>query len=96
MPRMLDIPNPDSAGESPAQIVLAPSSSSWPTLFAARPEARHRLRDFFSSHIRNRNTRRADYQKQIKVVDRQMALAGLRLAKLLNETIGRMTPGDFR
>jgi hypothetical protein len=36
------------------------------------------------------------YQKEIKVVDRQMALAGLRLAKLLNETIGKMTPRDFR
>lgn len=36
------------------------------------------------------------YQQQIKVVDRQMALAGLRLAKLLNETIGKMTPRDFR
>jgi hypothetical protein len=36
------------------------------------------------------------YQWEIKVVDRQMALAGLRLAKLLNETIGRMTPRDFR
>ena len=36
------------------------------------------------------------YQREIKVVDRQMALAGLRLAKLLNDTIGKMTPGDFR
>jgi hypothetical protein len=36
------------------------------------------------------------YQREIKVVDRQMALAGLRLAKLLNETIGKMTPRDFR
>ena len=36
------------------------------------------------------------YQREIKVVDRQMALAGLRLAKLLNETIGNMTPRDFR
>ncbi len=35
------------------------------------------------------------YQREIKVVDRQMALAGLRLARLLNETIGRMTPRDF-
>jgi hypothetical protein len=35
------------------------------------------------------------YQKEIKVVDRQMALAGLRLAKMLNETIGKMTPRDF-
>jgi hypothetical protein len=36
------------------------------------------------------------YEREIKVVDIQMALAGLRLAKLLNETIGRMTPRDFR
>ncbi len=36
------------------------------------------------------------YQQQIRIVDRQMALAGLRLAKLLNETIGKMTPRDFR
>lgn len=36
------------------------------------------------------------YEKEIKVVDRQMTLAGLRLAKLLNETIGKMTPRDFR
>jgi len=35
------------------------------------------------------------YDKQIKVVDRQMALAGLRLAKLLNDSIGKMTPRDF-
>jgi len=35
------------------------------------------------------------YQREIKVVDRQMALAGLRLAKLLNDTIGKMTPRDF-
>jgi hypothetical protein len=35
------------------------------------------------------------YQREIKVADRQMALAGLRLAKLLNETIGKMTPRDF-
>jgi hypothetical protein len=36
------------------------------------------------------------YQREIRVVDTQMALAGLRLAKLLNETIGKMTPRDFR
>ena len=35
------------------------------------------------------------YTQQIKVVDRQMALAGMRLAKLLNDTIGKMTPRDF-
>jgi integrase/recombinase XerD len=35
------------------------SSPSLPSIFAARPEARARMRDFFSSHIRNPNTRRA-------------------------------------
>ncbi len=35
------------------------------------------------------------YQREIKVVDKQMALAGLRLARLLNDTIGKMTPKDF-
>jgi hypothetical protein len=28
-------------------------------MFTVRPEARQRMRDFFSSHIRNPNTRRA-------------------------------------
>jgi hypothetical protein len=36
------------------------------------------------------------YQRKIKVVGRQMALAGLRLARLLNKTIGKMTLRDFR
>lgn len=35
------------------------------------------------------------YEKQITVVDRQLALAGLRLARLLNDSIGKMTPRDF-
>jgi hypothetical protein len=35
------------------------------------------------------------YDQQIKIVDSQMALAGLRLARLLNGTIGKMTPRDF-
>jgi integrase/recombinase XerD len=34
-------------------------SASLPSVFTARPEARTRMRDFFSSHIRNKNTRRA-------------------------------------
>jgi hypothetical protein len=36
------------------------------------------------------------YEENIERLDRQMALAGLRLARLLNETIGKMTPRDFR
>ena len=38
---------------------LVISGTSLPSLFVARPAARTRLRDFFSSHIRNPNTRRA-------------------------------------
>jgi hypothetical protein len=35
-------------------------------------------------------------QRYSSLADRQMALAGLRLAKLLNDTLGRMTPADFK
>ena len=35
------------------------------------------------------------YETEIKVVDKQMALSGLRLSKLLNDTIGKLTPRDF-
>jgi site-specific recombinase XerD len=38
---------------------LLPTSTSLPSLFFARPAARTRLRDFFSSRLRNPNTRRA-------------------------------------
>lgn len=38
---------------------LIGSRTSLPSVFTARPEARKRLRDFFSSNIRNQNTRRA-------------------------------------
>ena len=44
--------------ETAAGIIVS-GTSSLPSLFAARPEASARLRDFFSSHIRNSNTRRA-------------------------------------
>ncbi len=40
-------------------IQLGPAATSLPSIFVARPEARARMRDFFSSHIRNENTRRA-------------------------------------
>jgi integrase/recombinase XerD len=40
-------------------LVVASRPAPMPVLFAARPAARTRLRDFFSSHIRNPNTRRA-------------------------------------
>jgi hypothetical protein len=38
-------------------IAILPSSLL--SVFTARPEIRTRMRDFFSSHIRNPNTRRA-------------------------------------
>jgi len=39
-------------------LVTVPSPSL-PSVFTAQPQARKRMRDFFSSHIRNKNTRRA-------------------------------------
>jgi len=41
------------------EMIVRASPTSLPSLFTARPEARKRMRDFFSSHIRNKNTRRA-------------------------------------
>ncbi|MGI4758202.1 MAG: tyrosine-type recombinase/integrase [Janthinobacterium lividum] len=38
---------------------LVQTHSSLPSVFKAEPQARARMRDFFSSHIRNPNTRRA-------------------------------------
>lgn len=38
--------------------VTRAESTSLPSIFTVRPEARTRMRDFFSSHIRNPNTRR--------------------------------------
>ncbi len=39
--------------------VLPAPASSLPSVFTASPEANERTRDFFTSHIRNQNTRRA-------------------------------------
>jgi hypothetical protein len=36
------------------------------------------------------------YRQQIEVVDERLALAGLRLAALLNEVLGRVSPQEFR
>ena len=44
---------------------LAHNASSLPSIFTARPAARARMRDFFSSHIRNPHTRRA-YMEAIR------------------------------
>jgi site-specific recombinase XerD len=44
-------------------LILEPASL--PSLFLARPAVRARMRDFFSSHIRNPNTRRA-YREAVR------------------------------
>ena len=46
-------------------LALHVPSSSVPSVFTARPEARTRMRDLFSSHIRNPNTRRA-YREAVR------------------------------
>jgi site-specific recombinase XerD len=47
------------------QLVPIASPKTLPSLFQARPAARARMRDFFSSHIRNPNTRRA-YREAVR------------------------------
>ena len=55
-----------SDGATPIKI-LAPASLHFPALspFTAQPQACKRLRDFFSSNIRNQNTRRA-YKEAVR------------------------------
>jgi integrase/recombinase XerD len=47
------------------ELQLSKASTSLPSLFLARPAARTRLRDFFSSHLRNPHTRRA-YREAVR------------------------------
>jgi integrase/recombinase XerD len=51
-------------------------SASLPSLFTVRPEAKKRLRDFFSSHIRNPNTRRA-YREAVRQFSAFCAVHGI-------------------
>jgi integrase/recombinase XerD len=48
-----------------SEVLLSSAGTSLPSIFTARPEARTRMRDFFSSHIRNPNTRRA-YREAVR------------------------------
>ena len=59
-----------------AALVPASIRSFLPSLFTARPEARTRLRDFFTSHIRNPNTRRA-YPEAVRQFSAFCALHGI-------------------
>ena len=36
------------------------------------------------------------YRQQIKIVDERLALAGLRMAAVLNAVLGRVLPQEFR
>jgi integrase/recombinase XerD len=54
-----------SQGDTTQTSLVSPSQTSLPSIFTARPEARGRMRDFFSSHIRNPNTRRA-YREAVR------------------------------
>ena len=47
------------------KIIQIGSVASLPSIFTVRPDARTRMRDFFSSHIRNPNTRRA-YREAVR------------------------------
>ena len=49
----------------PAGIERSTPLISLPSVFTARPEARRRMRDFFSSHIRNPHIRRA-YREAVR------------------------------
>ena len=51
-------------------------TASLPSLFTVRPEAKKRLRDFFSSHIRNPNTRRA-YREAVRQFSAFCAVHGI-------------------
>jgi len=41
------------------ELIVSTPPTSLPSIFTAQPQAKKRMRDFFSSHIRNKNTRRA-------------------------------------
>jgi integrase/recombinase XerD len=51
-------------------------TASLPSVFTVRPEAKKRLRDFFSCHIRNPNTRRA-YREAVRQFSAFCALHGI-------------------
>jgi len=66
----------------PTQVLAlsaTPTSASLPSIFTAQPQARARMRDFFSSHIRNANTRRAYLEavRQFSTFCAELGLADL-------------------
>ncbi len=55
---------------------ISPASTFLPSIFTAQPHAKKRMRDFFSSHIRNKNTRRA-YLEAVKQFSAFCAVHGI-------------------
>jgi hypothetical protein len=50
------------------ELIAVHHNTSLPSLFMARSEARKRMRDFFSSHIRNANTSRPYQDEPFTVI----------------------------
>ncbi len=61
---------------TPEPPTLVAPANSLPSVFTVRPEARKRMRDFFSSHIRNPNTRRA-YMEAVRQFSAFCAVHGI-------------------
>jgi hypothetical protein len=75
-------------GATPIEI-LAPASLHFPalSLFTAQPRACKRLRDIFSSNIRNKNTRRA-YKEAVRKFSAFCAQHGIKdLAQASRSTL---------
>lgn len=75
---------------TPLKSSLVASAHSLPSVFTARPEARARMRDFFSSHIRNSNTRRA-YREAVRqfsvFVVRSASWIPLRSSRIISQRL---------
>jgi integrase/recombinase XerD len=65
------------------EMIVRASPTSLPSHFTGRPEVRKRMRDFFSSQIRNANTRRAYLEavRQFSAFCAQHGVADLALVK---------------
>ncbi len=74
---------------------LVPAATSVPLIFTARPESRTRMSDFFSSHIRNPNTRRA-YMEAVRQFSAFVAASMLKDQGLIEYTRGVIHIPDLK
>jgi integrase/recombinase XerD len=58
------------------ELTVSTPPTSLPSIFTALPQAKKRMRDFFSSHIRNKNTRRA-YMEAVRQFSAFCAVHGI-------------------